>query len=323
MSASSLVTHFSTDALPERDRTAIWRETFGRQIVKAEFEPIPDARYHYAATFYSLPELSVATATLEGFRAARTSRLIADDNEDVILTVNTKGVAEASQLRRETQIGAYEGVLLSAAELGAIQYADRACCVILRLPRQSLASVKELEAAFARRLPETKGFRLLTSYAAALDGQALTSPALQQAVATHFADLVLLAIDDRCEAAEVARGRGLAAARLHVIKSDIAARLSDERLSIAHIARAHRITPRYIQILFATAGTTFSEYLIEQRIARAHRMLTDARFRDRTVSAIAFDVGFANLSHFNRGFRRRYGATPSDVREAQRSQQGW
>jgi hypothetical protein len=98
----------------------------------------------------------------------------------------------------------------------------------------------------------------LTSYAAPLDRQALTSPALQQAVATHFADLVLLAIDDRCEAAEVARGRGLAAARLHVIKSDIAARLSDERLSIAHIARAHRITPGYIQIPFATAGATFS-----------------------------------------------------------------
>ena len=45
-------------------------------------------------------------------------------------------------------------------------------------------------------------------------------------------------------------------------------------------------------------------------------MLVDARFRERTVSAIAFDVGFANLSYFNRRFRRRYGATPSEVREA-------
>src|SRR5690349_12481016 len=141
MSASSLVMHFSTDALPERDRMAIWRETFGRQIVKAEFEPAEDARYHYASTFYSLPELSLATSTCEGFRAARTSRLVAEGNEDVILTINTSGVAQASQRGRETQVGAYEGVLLSAAELGAIQYADRACCIILRLPRQILASV--------------------------------------------------------------------------------------------------------------------------------------------------------------------------------------
>jgi AraC-like DNA-binding protein len=316
MNPSSLVTHFSTDALPERDRTAIWREAFGRQIVKAEFDPNPDGRYCYAATFYSLPGLSLATSICEGFRAVRTPRLVAEGNEDVILTVNTLGVAEASQLRRETQIGLYEGVLLSAAEVGAIQYADRARSIVLRLPRQILASVKDLEAAFARRLPQTKGFRLLTSYATALDGQSLTSPTLQQAVAAHLADLVLLAVDDRCEAAELARGRGLAAARLHVIKSDIIARLSDERLSVAHIARTHRTTPRYIQMLFEAAGTTFSEYLIEQRLARAYHMLVDARFRERTVSAIAFDVGFANLSYFNRRFRRRYGATPSEVREA-------
>jgi AraC-like DNA-binding protein len=32
------------------------------------------------------------------------------------------------------------------------------------------------------------------------------------------------------------------------------------------------------------------------------------------ISEIAFDVGFADLSHFNRAFRRRYGMTPSEVR---------
>ena len=156
MNPSSLVTHFSTDALPERDRTAIWREAFGRQIVKAEFDPNPDGRYCYAATFYSLPGLSLATSICEGFRAVRTPRLVAESNEDVILTVNTLGVAEASQLRRETQIGLYKDVLLSAAEIGAIQYTDRARSIVLRLPRQILASVKDLEAAFARRLPQTK-----------------------------------------------------------------------------------------------------------------------------------------------------------------------
>ena len=30
---------------------------------------------------------------------------------------------------------------------------------------------------------------------------------------------------------------------------------------------------------------------------------------------IAYDVGFGDLSYFNRVFRRRYGATPSDIRQ--------
>jgi AraC-like DNA-binding protein len=43
-------------------------------------------------------------------------------------------------------------------------------------------------------------------------------------------------------------------------------------------------------------------------------MLSDPRLGKRPVSAIAYDVGFRDLSYFNRTFRRRYGATPTDVR---------
>ena len=40
------------------------------------------------------------------------------------------------------------------------------------------------------------------------------------------------------------------------------------------------------------------------------------------ISAVAFDAGFGDLSYFNRTFRRRYDAAPSDVRaRALREQQ--
>jgi AraC-like DNA-binding protein len=35
------------------------------------------------------------------------------------------------------------------------------------------------------------------------------------------------------------------------------------------------------------------------------------------VSSIAYDVGFGDLSYFNRCFRRTYNATPSDVRSGE------
>jgi len=50
-------------------------------------------------------------------------------------------------------------------------------------------------------------------------------------------------------------------------------------------------------------------------------MLTDQRWSDRTVSSVAFDAGFGDLSYFNRAFRRRYGATPSDIRKKAQSEQ--
>jgi AraC-like DNA-binding protein len=54
--------------------------------------------------------------------------------------------------------------------------------------------------------------------------------------------------------------------------------------------------------------------VLTQRLARAYRRLSDARFAHRPVSAIAYEAGFGDLSYFNRTFRRTYGATPSDVR---------
>src|SRR5256885_17240153 len=104
MKVPSDVVHFSTDALPEKNRMAIWREVFGRHLVKLEFEPIPNERFSLTSTVHSLPGLSFATGIRTGFRAARTRQLIADGDDDLILTVNTEGTAYASQLGRETPI---------------------------------------------------------------------------------------------------------------------------------------------------------------------------------------------------------------------------
>jgi len=43
-------------------------------------------------------------------------------------------------------------------------------------------------------------------------------------------------------------------------------------------------------------------------------MLTDPRFASRSITSVAFDAGFGDVSYFNRSFRRRFGATPSETR---------
>jgi AraC-like DNA-binding protein len=103
-----------------------------------------------------------------------------------------------------------------------------------------------------------------------------------------------------------------------MIKQDIAAQLDRADLSVATIAARHRIKPRWIQRLFEREGMTFTEYVLAQRLARAHRLLADPRYASQKISTIAFNVGFGDLSYFNRAFRRRYGAAPSELRAAAR-----
>jgi AraC-like DNA-binding protein len=110
----------------------------------------------------------------------------------------------------------------------------------------------------------------------------------------------------------------LRAARLSAIKADILDNLRQPTLSIHAVAHRHGISARYIRQLFAADGASFADFVLERRLAAVHLMLSDVRFADRTISAIAFEVGFGDVSEFSRVFRRRYGVTPSDVREAAR-----
>ena len=82
------------------------------------------------------------------------------------------------------------------------------------------------------------------------------------------------------------------------------------------MAKRQKISDSYIRKLFESEGTSFTQYVLARRLGRARRMLTDPRWAERSIASIAFDAGFGDLSHFNKMFKRLYGATPSDVRRA-------
>lgn len=88
----------------------------------------------------------------------------------------------------------------------------------------------------------------------------------------------------------------------------------DGGLAIEAVARRQKVSSSYVRKLLAGDGTSFSEFLLKQRLALAHRRLGDPSFARRSISAIAYGAGFGDLSYFNRTFRRRYGATPTEVR---------
>lgn len=124
------------------------------------------------------------------------------------------------------------------------------------------------------------------------------------------------------DAAATAQERGMQAARLHAIKQDIDRHLERQSLSVAALALRRRCTARSIQRMFEAEGTTFTEYVLAQRLGRAHTLLSDPRRRAEKISAVALDCGFGDVSYFNRAFRRRYGAAPSDVRANARRDAG-
>src|SRR5262249_50201598 len=82
---------FSTETLPERDRVAIWRDVFGRRMLKAEFEIFQGARFYHTTTFRKLAGLSLGLSAAAGFRGTRARQLLGDGSDDLLLTINLEG----------------------------------------------------------------------------------------------------------------------------------------------------------------------------------------------------------------------------------------
>jgi AraC-like DNA-binding protein len=164
---------------------------------------------------------------------------------------------------------------------------------------------------------DTEALQLLVTYARGIaESVPLATSELQRLAVSHMHDLMAAIVAATRGGRAIAEGRGIAAARLRAIMIDIRAHLGGGDLSVAEVAQRQRMTPRYVHKLFENEGVTFSSFVRDQRLACAHRMLSDPRLADRTIGSIAFDVGFGDLSYFNRTFRRRYGATPGEIRQS-------
>jgi AraC-like DNA-binding protein len=137
----------------------------------------------------------------------------------------------------------------------------------------------------------------------------------QEAAGRHLTDLVGQFIGAGAVALEP---EGLAAARLDLLKAGVLRNLGRSDLTIEKIARANGISGRQAQRMFAAAGSTYTAFVLEQRLLLAHRLLSQAAARQRKISDIAFTAGFNDLSYFHRAFKRRFAATPAEV-QAERS----
>lgn len=314
----SRVHRFSTDDFPKRDGLAQWCATCGRTMMKVDMDPLGDEPFQCAAELRQLPRLGLASITTTPNRLRRSRELIADGNDDFIFVIPTLGGAEISQHKRDVPLATGRALLIPSDEPSSTVIQSRSRFVSLAIPAAILRPlVAGLDAALMPVIPDnTEAVRLLLGYLACLrDDIALSAPETRHAVVNHVHDLVALAVGAIRDAAHVAHGRGMPAARLAVIKADIDANLADPALSADVLGPRHGVTPRYVRKLFESEGLSVSAFILERRLARAHRILADWRGLGRTISAIAFDCGFGDLSYFNRTFRRRYGATPSDLRE--------
>ena len=308
---------FTRNDMLSGDGPAIWREVIGRTILPVNLAMLPELPFHSSGSTRVQPEFRIAFLSQSGLRIDRTRDLLADGTDDLALQICTAGTLIVSQRAREIPLCRGDAMLLSAAEVVSVACPSPAQFIHVQLPRKALAvTMPGFDDAIMRRIPRgSEALRLLAGYAKAVGAdQPLASPDLQHLVATQLRDLVIASLGDARDATALVENDSVRAARLYAIKADITKRLGEQDLSVASVAACQRVSPRYVQALFEREGTTFSAFVLAQRLDRAHGLLADPQSAHLPIHAIASEAGFGDRSHFNRVFRQRYGVAPSYLR---------
>jgi AraC-like DNA-binding protein len=129
------------------------------------------------------------------------------------------------------------------------------------------------------------------------------------ALASRFVGIASGRSTARSEARARDRGRAVEAARW--LDAHAA-----EPIDLTTAARAVGLSPFHFLRVFANVlGVTPHQYLVRARLRRAARLLADDT---RSITDIAFDVGFGDLSNFVRTFHRAAGVSPGRFRRAAR-----
>jgi AraC-like DNA-binding protein len=297
-------------------RYEAWREGFGRKWISADFEPIRD---DYIASEIMGSQLSFVTLGCVRGMPLHTDRRndIGQTGQGQLFLVLASGCSiRASQRGKSIELTRGDLTLMSGNEPARLTQFTEGHRWSVRIPHRLVADMcRGVEDKITRPIAKSELGNLLLHQIETVHrfGPKL-DPVANHVTAQHILDLIALCLGAVGDAAHIARHRGLAAARLDAIKAEILLNLGRSDLALTTIAANHGLSTRYIQHLFELSDESFTGFVLEQRLLSAHRLLREPRSRWRKISDVAAGVGFSDISYFNRAFKARFGATPSEVR---------
>jgi AraC-like DNA-binding protein len=308
---------FNTDVLPERDRFPAFCEEYIRRYTGLDFVRRDKSEFRGTIELQRAGAVDVGYVSTTPVNSLRSPSLVRDGDDSFLIMLFEKGVANQTQRKADQKLKAGDAIICDCGYPGAVNVIHDARFWSLKIPRHRVMALLPHTGRFAgiRLDKDPVARRLLFGYLSGaqnveLDGEGRAT----QLYGEQIIDLVALAFGASRDTRELVEQRSVGAARRAAVLHDIATLLADPRLGAATIARRHGITPRYVHLLLEQSGQTFTQHVLQLRLEKAAKLLSDDHTQNRKIAEIALEVGFTDLSHFNRAFRRRFGDTPSGFR---------
>lgn len=290
-----------------------------RRIIRDKFLPIECVRdrtgpFDCAITSRHCGVITIADLDLPPHRIQRTPSLVARTEAPFFkVTWQVSGETEFEQDGRRTIFRAGTWCIYDTSKPYVVDVRERSRYVVFMVPQSyAFGWRKHAELLFGVPLLSHGTSRAALSAITSLlrDGAILdeTTQGVVQDSVTALIEAGFRSADVSTQPARLGR------AKLATIEDYIEANLPNAALRPDDIAQAAGVSRRTLYNLFQEMGETPHSYIQAKRLQRAQQLLADPRYAGVGVTAIAYDVGFADAAHFSRLFRERFGITPSEWR---------
>jgi AraC-like DNA-binding protein len=291
-----------------------WRERYARCCLRVDFEPLPDAIFRASVTSV-FPELRAVRAAFSPGFLFRDDDLLRDGDDSIGFIIARSRELTATHLGREVRLAAGDATMMLAGATGGVGSRESCALFDMLIPpaEWKARGARPRDGLMQRLWGKSEAMQLLRHYIGFVEKKLTTSVDEHSMIRRHIVDLAVLAATTRCVIGE-SKVSAVVATRLAAALDYIASHFSDPELSLAEVAQSLRISPRYLQRLLESSGTSFTTHVTELRLKHAFTLLTAQDQSDIRICDVALKAGFSDISHFNRLFRSRFGDTPKGVR---------
>ena len=306
-------------------------EQFGRQVdqvffpMACEVSPADRAGFQGALSSLRLGQVGLAAVRSTPLDVHRRCSHIGQVADAIYMVkVQVEGESLIRHRGHQAHLQPGDFVLCSSAEPYQLHFPANYCQVVLALPAQVMNEcVRDPARYLGRRMDSRAGAnglfsQFLVSLAGRIDG---IDPVVARRLEANVVDLLATTLE--CSQDVPKRdlpGCGVRREYLQRIKVFIRRHLDDDRLGPDWIAGSHRISTRYLHMLFAQESLSVSRYIQHLRLEACRSALVDSDFGNHSVADIAYRFGFKDASHFSRVFKSVFGATPARFRKARRQE---
>lgn len=309
---------YSTQTVPLAARVSYWNDLTCDTFTGVTVDPVRSSEFSARLGRLSIGEMSLAEVWSAGSNVRHTEGHVRRLREEphMLLHLQLSGSSINRQAGREACLQAGDFTLCDTSRPYTVAFNSNAQFLIGRLPtqavRQRLPNAEDLVAVRIARAAGTSA--LMCSFLRTIMTEAQSSQSAVWCDDISAVALDLIAMMIRAHSPVHASSLHLETRHDRVV-AYIETHLSDPALSVQSIAQEFGVGVRSIQKMFAVRGTTLSEQVLQRRLKLAAARLGNSSL---SVTEVAMDSGFNDLTYFGRVFRKSFGVAPREYRRVNR-----